>query len=72
MRKIRLNIDRLDVESFEAGMAEHAGGTVQAQDYSNLGTCGIGRVATCQFKGTCVQTCWSGCVGGGSTSLCAV
>lgn len=69
MRKIRLNLDRLDVDTFAAGAAEPIEGTVEALEYSNLGTCGLA-VATCQYKGTCVQTCWNGCSGGSLTSLC--
>jgi len=68
MRKIRLNLDALDVDTFEPGSAAATEGTVHAHAYSNLGTCGVGFVATCQYQGTCAVTCWSGC--GSQTRLC--
>jgi hypothetical protein len=63
MRKIRLELDRLDVESFEVRPEAAGDGTVHGQ-WSQPGTCD-GRVATCQFAGTCGAGCptRSGCTG---------
>ncbi|HSU14732.1 hypothetical protein [Longimicrobium sp.] len=60
MRKIRLNLEALDVEAFETSAAEPARGTVQGQ-WSQPGTCDAAFVATCQVNGTCVWTCGSRC-----------
>lgn len=56
MNKIKLNLDRLQVESF-ATDADGGGerGTVHGH-WSQLGTCD-GRVATCQYGGTCGPGC---------------
>ena len=70
MKKIRLSLEKLNVDSFDAGPTRPAEGTVNAHMYSNLGTCGLGAVATCQYQGTCQQTCWNGCSGGSYTRLC--
>jgi len=64
MRKIRLEVERLEVESFETAAAEPERGTVRGH-WSQLGTCDA-VVATCQLNGTCKWTCGSRC---GST-LC--
>jgi hypothetical protein len=56
MNKIKLDLDRLHVDSFETATAEEiARGTVHGH-YSQVGTCD-GRVATCQYGGTCGQGC---------------
>jgi hypothetical protein len=54
MNKIKLNLDRLQVETFEAGCASTERGTVHGH-YSQRGTCD-GRAATCQV-GTCTAYC---------------
>ncbi|MDB4948662.1 MAG: hypothetical protein JWM27_1311 [Gemmatimonadetes bacterium] len=61
MRKIRLDLDKLDVETFDTSAADSDGrGTVHGHDYSQVGTCDA-RVATCQPGGTCrcatLKTC---------------
>lgn len=62
MNKIKLNLDRLSVETFETGRDECAGrGTVEGH-WSQVGTCD-GRVATCQAGGTCALTCGRRCTG---------
>ena len=56
MNKIKLNLDRLHVDTFEtdaSGSAER--GTVHGH-WSQVGTCD-GRVATCQYGGTCGPGC---------------
>ncbi|HEU0301251.1 MAG TPA: hypothetical protein VFR37_17435 [Longimicrobium sp.] len=56
MKKIRLDLEHLSVDSFataEAGDADR--GTVHGH-WSQMGTCD-GRVATCQFGGTCGPGC---------------
>jgi hypothetical protein len=61
MRKMKLDVERLDVETFEAGPGEDDRGTVIGQ-YSQIGTCGYpARLATCQLNGTCANTCGSRC-----------
>ena len=61
MRKITLNVEMLDVETFDAGPGEDDRGTVIGQ-YSAIGTCGYPlRLNTCQAGGTCAQTCGSRC-----------
>jgi hypothetical protein len=59
MRKIRLDLERLDVESFATAEAEPARGTVRGL-WSQPGTCDL-VVATCQVNGTCVWTCGARC-----------
>src|SRR5262249_13633285 len=63
MRKIRMELERLDVESFDTGAEAGNGGSVHGQ-WSQPGTCD-GRVATCQFGGTCGPGCPTrvGCTG---------
>ena len=63
MKKIRLDLEMLDVETFETGADEAARGTVRGH-WSQLGTCDA-VVATCQQNGTCALTCGSRC---GSTT----
>jgi hypothetical protein len=63
MRKIRLDLERLDVETFETCAADPDRGTVRGH-WSQLGTCDA-FVATCQLNGTCARTCGSRC---GSTT----
>lgn len=64
--KIKLNLDRLDVDTFETGRAENPDrGTVHGH-WSQVGTCD-GRAATCQAGGTCAITCRSGC---GTGTIC--
>ena len=65
MRKIRLDLDKLSVETYETSSAETERGTVQGH-WSQLGTCSP-RVATCQVNGTCQWTCWYRC---NDTSTC--
>jgi len=60
MRKIRLDLETLNVEAFATTVAETGGGTVQGQ-WSQPGTCDAAFVATCQVNGTCVYTCARGC-----------
>jgi hypothetical protein len=58
MNKIKLNLDRLSVDSFETATPEEiARGTVHGH-YSQVGTCD-GRVGTCQYGGTCGAGCAS-------------
>jgi hypothetical protein len=68
MKKIRLDLERLDVDTFETGRAENPDrGTVQGH-WSQVGTCSYDRfAATCQAGGTCAYTCGSRCV---STAVC--
>jgi len=63
MKKIRLDLEKLGVESFETSPAEADRGTVHGH-WSQLGTCDA-VVATCQQNGTCALTCGSRC---GSTT----
>jgi hypothetical protein len=56
MKKIRLDLERLDVESFEISAEPADRGTVQGH-YSQVGTCDGRFVATCQAGGTCRYTC---------------
>ena len=57
MKKIRLDLDRLGVETFETGAADHPErGTVHG-NWSQVGTCDGRFVATCQAGGTCAYTC---------------
>ena len=61
MRKIRLDLESLDVEAFETSTPERDRGTVQGQ-WSQPGTCDAAAyVATCQLNGTCAWTCGSRC-----------
>jgi hypothetical protein len=55
MNKIRLDPERLQVESFETAAAEGTAGTVHGH-WSQPGTCD-GRVATCQYGGSCGAGC---------------
>ena len=56
MNKIKLNLDGLRVDSFQTASADDASrGTVHGF-YSQVGTCD-GRVATCQYGGTCGAGC---------------
>jgi hypothetical protein len=65
MRKIRLDLERLHVDSFETVPAEGENrGTVQGH-WSQVGTCD-GRVATCQYGGSCGPGC------PGTLKLCTV
>ena len=63
MKKIRLDLDRLHVDTFETSTAELDRGTVRGH-WSQIGTCDA-VVATCQINGTCRLTCGSKC---GSTT----
>ena len=64
MNKIRLDPDRLRVESFETASAERTDrGTVHGH-WSQAGTCDA-RAATCQYGGTCGPGC-------GTTKTCTV
>jgi hypothetical protein len=56
MKKIALDLDRLEVDSFATSTLDAPGnGTVHGH-YSQIGTCD-GRVATCQYGGTCGPGC---------------
>jgi hypothetical protein len=56
MNKIKLQLDTLHVETFETAAANRADrGTVHGH-WSQVGTCD-GRVATCQYGGTCGPGC---------------
>ncbi|HEX8905846.1 MAG TPA: hypothetical protein VF771_13430 [Longimicrobiaceae bacterium] len=59
MRKIRLDLDRLSVETYAISSPETERGTVHGH-WSQLGTCDA-FVATCQVNGTCAWTCGSRC-----------
>ena len=63
MRKMRLDLEKLNVETFEADAAEKSlRGTVHGH-YSQRGTCD-GFVGTCQYGGTCGAGCGTaGCTG---------
>lgn len=63
MEKIRLDLDRLEVETFDTTAPDDAArGTVHGH-WSQMGTCD-GYVATCQQNGTCAFGCGSrGCTG---------
>lgn len=64
MRKMKLEPDALQVETFRTAAGEGAErGTVHGHFYSQVGTCD-GRVGTCQLGGTCAYGCGSkGCTG---------
>lgn len=52
MRKIRLELESIAVESFHTTLADAASGTAVAHQFSGLPeTCG----------GTCARTCWETC-----------
>jgi hypothetical protein len=56
MNKIKLDLDRLRVETFETAAADRPErGTVHGH-WSQVGTCD-GRVGTCQYGGTCGNGC---------------
>jgi hypothetical protein len=56
MKKIRMDLDRLHVDTFETSAEERdARGTVHGQ-WSQRGTCD-GVVGTCQYGGTCGPGC---------------
>jgi hypothetical protein len=55
MKKMKLNLDRLQVETFETAAATTERGTVHGH-YSQRGTCD-GRAATCQDGRSCTARC---------------
>jgi hypothetical protein len=55
MNKIKLDLERLSVDSFETSEAEAERGTVHGH-WSQVGTCDA-RAATCQYGGTCGPGC---------------
>jgi len=55
MRKIRLDLEKLGVETFETSAAEPERGTVRGH-WSQVGTCDA-VVGTCQYGGTCGPGC---------------
>lgn len=66
MRKIRLNVDELAVESFRTAASEGTAGTVQGQGFTAMAGCvisgGVSACATCD--GGCPQdtsTCFASC-----------
>lgn len=65
MRKIRMDLDALSVETFELGRPEPLRGTVRGH-WSQVGTCDA-VVATCQVNGTCAWTCGVRCGSGTCT-----
>ena len=65
MRKLRMDLDALSVETFEIDRAEPVRGTVQGH-WSQVGTCDA-VVATCQVNGTCAFTCGVRCGSGTCT-----
>jgi len=65
MRKLRMDLDALSVETFETASAEAVRGTVQGH-WSQVGTCDA-VVATCQVNGTCAFTCGVRCGSGTCT-----
>jgi hypothetical protein len=63
MKKMRLDLEHLHVDTFETSTVEADRGTVRGH-WSQIGTCDA-VVATCQINGTCRLTCGSKC---GSTT----
>lgn len=62
MRKIRMNVEDLHVDTFETSGADAPRGTVRGH-WSQVGTCDA-VVATCQVGGTCGNGCGTrGCTG---------
>ena len=57
MRKMKLDLEHLHVETFETTAAGAERGTVHGH-WSQLGTCDA-FVATCQVGGTCAAMCGS-------------
>ena len=61
MKKLKLDVDKLDVESFEAADEPAQRGTVEAQGIpytdEQIGTCVCG-TAACTVPWTCAQTCY--------------
>jgi hypothetical protein len=55
MNKIKLDLNRLHVDSFETGADGAGGGTVHGH-WSQVGTCDA-RVGTCQYGATCGPGC---------------
>jgi hypothetical protein len=55
VRKIRLDLEKLGVDTFETTASEPARGTVRGH-WSQVGTCDA-FVATCQYGGTCTNGC---------------
>lgn len=55
MHKIRMELEQLHVDTFETSPALTERGTVHGH-WSQVGTCD-GRVATCQYGGTCGVGC---------------
>jgi hypothetical protein len=63
MKKLKLDIDQLRVDSFGADAGEEGRGTVRGHDFTEL--------ATCNFRHwTCGITCNGGSACGGDTSNC--
>jgi hypothetical protein len=67
MKKIRLEVDALRVESFETAEEERPRGTVVANDASADGSCrdsfclgGCSYYEGCSNNGTCVESCQTG------------
>lgn len=55
MNKIKLDLDRLQVDSFETASADGERGTVHGH-WSQVGTCDA-RVGTCAYGATCGPGC---------------
>jgi len=63
MKKLKLELEKLEVESFDAVETMGAGGTVEAQGYpysdpEYIGTCGCGGSRLCTAGETCPYTCY--------------
>ena len=71
MRKLKLDLEKLDVQSFETAREPRDAGTVQGQNVTDpagpctYDTCGY----FCTQKGSCVETCANESCGGYAT-LC--
>lgn len=57
MNKIKLDLERLSVTSFDTTPAEpQERGTVHGH-YSQVGTCDLAGAGTCAYGGTCTNGC---------------
>lgn len=62
MRKLRLEVEALEVESFEAG-DDGQGGTVLGHSWESCGGCG-GATPNCTGDDpTCFSNCYTNCLG---------
>jgi hypothetical protein len=63
MKKLRLAVEELQVESYAPADTPEPRGTVEANDYpytdeEQIGTCGCGGTRLCTAAMTCAWTCW--------------